>query len=162
MVLKLIKYHLSKCGLKLPCLLSRSRWSFQAIWSLLFIAGRCLDDLEEDTAGLRKSFLHLFSLLPGSVVVSLTTSVSELALNASRQNCQWPVEDLYLASDCLLKVSWLSHGVQETCWLRWYWKWVVTWNGESWDSLKLEVRQEENELTCCSCSDFHTCTRPIH
>lgn len=88
MVMKLIKYHLSKCGLKLPGLLSRSRWSFQAIWSLLFIAGRCLDDLEEDTAGLRKSFLHLFSLLPGSVVVSLTTSVSELALNASRQNCQ--------------------------------------------------------------------------
>ncbi|OPJ75196.1 hypothetical protein AV530_014240 [Patagioenas fasciata monilis] len=33
----------------------------------------CLDDLEEDTAGLRKSLLHLFSLLP----VSCRCEVSE-------------------------------------------------------------------------------------
>ena len=70
MVMKSVKYHLSKHGLKLPRLLGRAIQSFKHTNSsgnvrpFFFIAGKCLDDLKEDFGRLRKSFLQLSSFLP--------------------------------------------------------------------------------------------------
>lgn len=70
MVMKSVKYHLSKHGLKLPGLLGRARQSFKHMNSsgnlklFFFVAGKCLDDLKEDFGRLRKSFLQLSSILP--------------------------------------------------------------------------------------------------
>lgn len=71
MAMESVKYHFSKYDLKLPGPLgrTRARQAFNHTNSsgnlrLVFIAGKCVDDLKEDFGRLRKSLLQLSSFLP--------------------------------------------------------------------------------------------------